>query len=398
MRHNFKYTVLACYIAYLTQALVINFTPLLYVTFQTEMGLSLSRISFLIALNFGTQMLTDISSSPIVERIGHRTAVVLAHVLCSAGMIGLYVFPALMQNDFLAIALSTVICGVGGGLIEVMVSPIMEACPTERKSAQMSLLHSFYCWGQAGVVLISTLLFAIFGLEHWPIFACLWALIPAADIVLFAFVPINDLVKEGEGETRRALLSRPVFWAMMGLMICSGAAEITMAQWASGFAEAGLGVPKAVGDLLGPCLFAVLMGTARILSAVLSGRVSLYLLMGGSCALCILSYLTAAVVPHPFIALLACGLCGLSVGVLWPGTFSIAASRLPRGGFPMFAILAFCGDVGCMIGPTAAGRIADACNGDLKAAFLFTLLFPVCAIVLLVLLRRDKKIKRGNVI
>ena len=268
MRHNFKYTVCACYIAYLTQALVINFTPLLYVTFQTELGLSLSQISLLIAINFGTQMLTDIGSSPIVERIGHRAAVVLAHILCSGGMIGLAVFPKIMDNDFLAIVLSTIICGIGGGLIEVMVSPIMEACPTEHKSAQMSLLHSFYCWGQAGVVLISTLLFAIFGLEHWPIFACLWALIPMCDIVLFAFVPINDLVKDGEGETRRQLLSRPIFWGMMGLMICSGAAEITMAQWASGFAEAGLGVPKAMGDLLGPCLFALLMGPANPLCPI----------------------------------------------------------------------------------------------------------------------------------
>ena len=391
MQHNFKYTVLACYIAYLTQALVINFTPLLYVTFQTELGLSLSQISLLIAINFGTQMLTDISSSPIVERIGHRTAVVTAHILCSAGMIGLYVFPAIMHNDFAAIILSTVICGMGGGLIEVMVSPIMEACPTKQKSAQMSLLHSFYCWGQAGVVLISTLFFAIFGLEPWPILACLWALIPACDILLFSLVPINDLVKEGEGETHRQLLSRPLFWMMMGLMICSGAAEITMAQWASGFAEAGLGVPKAMGDLLGPCLFALLMGTARVLSALLSGRVSLYTLMGGSCILCILSYLIAVLAPHPVIALLGCGLCGLSVGVLWPGTFSLAAKKLPRGGFPMFAILAFCGDVGCMTGPTLAGKIADACGGDLKVAFLFTLIFPICAIVLLALLRRNRK-------
>lgn len=393
MRHNFKYTVLACYIAYLTQALVINFTPLLYVAFQTELGLSLSQISLLIAINFGTQMLTDISSSPIVERISHRTAVVTAHILCSAGMIGLYVFPTVMHNDFAAIILSTVICGMGGGLIEVMVSPIMEACPTKHKSAQMSLLHSFYCWGQAGVVLISTLLFAIFGLEHWPIFACLWALIPACDILLFAIVPINDLIKEGEGETRRELLSRPLFWALMGLMICAGAAEITMAQWSSGFAEAGLGVPKAMGDLLGPCLFALLMGTARVLSAILAGRVSLYTLMGGSCVLCILSYLIAVLAPHPVIALLGCGLCGLSVGVLWPGTFSLAAKKLPRGGFPMFAILAFCGDVGCMTGPTLAGKIADACDGDLKVAFLFTLIFPICAIALLILLRRSKKNK-----
>ncbi len=391
MRRNFKFTVIACYIAYLTQALVINFTPLLYITFQNELGLTLSQISLLIAVNFGTQMLTDLSSSPIVERIGHRAAVVLAHIFCSAGMIGLAALPPMMENDFLAIIIPTVICGVGGGLIEVMVSPIMEACPTEHKSAQMSLLHSFYCWGQAGVVLISTLLFSVFGLEHWPIFSCLWALIPMCDILLFAFVPINDLVKEGEGETRRQLLSRPTFWAMMGLMICSGAAEITMSQWASGFAEAGLGVPKAMGDLLGPCLFALLMGTARILSAVLSRRVSLYTLMGGSCVLCVLSYLIAVLAPHPIIALLACGLCGLSVGVMWPGSFSLAAEHIPLGGFPMFAILAFCGDLGCTTGPTLAGQIAAARGGDLKAAFIFALIFPLCALAILIGLRRGKK-------
>ena len=393
MRRNFKYTVCACYIAYLTQALVINFTPLLYITFQNELGLSLSQISLLIAVNFGTQMLTDISSSPIVERIGHRTAVVLAHVFCSAGMIGFAVLPPLMQDDFLAIIIPTVICGIGGGLIEVMVSPIMEACPTKHKSAQMSLLHSFYCWGQAGVVLISTLFFSIFGLEHWPIFSCLWALIPMCDIVLFLFVPINDLVKEGEGETRRRLLSRPLFWAMMGLMICAGASEITMSQWASGFAEAGLGVPKAMGDLLGPCLFALLMGTARILSALLSRRISLHRLMSVSCVLCILSYLIAILAPHPIIALLGCGLCGLSVGVMWPGTFSLAAKHVPRGGFPMFAILAFCGDLGCTTGPTVAGQIAVACGGDLKAAFLFALIFPLCSLVILAALQKRSKTK-----
>ena len=391
MRHNFKYTVIACYIAYLTQALVINFTPLLYITFQTELGLSLSQISLLIAINFGTQMVTDLCSSPIVEHIGHRAAVVLAHIFCSAGMIGLAVLPPIMENDFLAIIIPTVICGVGGGLIEVMVSPIMEACPTERKSAQMSLLHSFYCWGQAGVVLISTLFFAIFGLEYWPVFSCLWALIPMCDIFLFLFVPINDLVREGEGETRRQLLSHPTFWAMMGLMFCAGASEITMSQWASGFAEAGLGVPKAIGDLLGPCLFALLMGLSRILSAVLSDRVSLNRLMRVSCILCILSYLIAIFAPHPIIALLGCGLCGLSVGAMWPGIFSLSAEHIPLGGFPMFAILAFCGDLGCTTGPTVAGQIAVACQGDLKAAFLFALIFPACALAILLALRRGKK-------
>ncbi|MBQ7322802.1 MAG: MFS transporter [Clostridia bacterium] len=395
MRTNFKYTVVACYIAYLTQALVINFTPLLYVTFQTDLGLTLSQISLLIAFNFGTQMLTDIGSSPIVERIGHRTAVVLAHVLCSAGMVGLAVLPRLMADKFLAIAIATVVCGVGGGLIEVMVSPIMEACPTEHKSAHMSLLHSFYCWGHAGVVLLSTLLFSLFGLRLWPYVACLWALIPLCDVFLFAFVPIRDLVQEGGGESRRQLLSHRSFLMLMGLMFCAGAAEITMAQWASGFAEAGLGVPKAMGDLLGPCLFALLMGSARLLSAALAGRVSLYALMGGSSLLCVASYLIAVFAPHPVIALLGCALCGLSVGVMWPGTFSLAAEHLPRGGFPMFAILAFCGDLGCMLGPTASGQLASLCGGDMRVIFLFALIFPIGAIALLAMLRRNL-VKRGK--
>ena len=287
MRRNYKFTVYACYIAYLTQALVINYTPLLYVTFQQELGLTLSQISLLIAINFGTQMLTDLCSSPIVEKIGHRTAVVLAHIFCSSGMIGLAILPSIMDHAFLAIIIPTVICGVGGGLIEVMVSPIMEACPTKHKSAQMSLLHSFYCWGQAGVVLISTLLFSLFGLQYWPLIACFWALIPMCDIILFLFVPINDLVSEGEGETRRQLLSRPIFWALMGLMFCAGASEITMSQWASGFAETGLGVPKAMGDLLGPCLFALLMGSARLLTAKLSRCMPLNRLLTVSCLLCL---------------------------------------------------------------------------------------------------------------
>ncbi|MBO7175999.1 MAG: MFS transporter [Clostridia bacterium] len=391
MRRNYKFTVYACYIAYLTQALVINYTPLLYVTFQQELGLTLSQISLLIAINFGTQMLTDLCSSPIVEKIGHRTAVVLAHIFCSSGMIGLAILPSIMDHAFLAIIIPTVICGVGGGLIEVMVSPIMEACPTKHKSAQMSLLHSFYCWGQAGVVLISTLLFSLFGLQYWPLIACFWALIPMCDIILFLFVPINDLVSEGEGETRRQLLSRPIFWALMGLMFCAGASEITMSQWASGFAETGLGVPKAMGDLLGPCLFALLMGSARLLTAKLSRCMPLNRLLTVSCLLCILSYLIAVFAPHPIVALMGCGLCGLSVGAMWPGTFSLAAAHLPRGGFPMFAILAFCGDVGCTVGPTLSGQIAAICDGNLKAAYLFAILFPICALGILMTLCQKKK-------
>ena len=245
------------------------------------------------------------------------------------------------------------------------------------------------------MVLLSTVFFAVFGLDDWRLLACIWAIVPLCNTVLFAIVPINDLVEEGEGETRRQLLSHPLFWAMMGLMVCAGASEIIMAQWASTFAEMGLGVSKSMGDLLGPCLFALLMGAARVLSAVLSRRIPLDRLMGGSCLLCIFSYLLAILAPQPILALLGCGLCGLSVGVMWPGTFSIASEHIPKGGFPMFAILAFCGDVGCMVGPTAAGQIAAACEGDLKAAFAFALIFPLAALGILIGVRKRKRgIKR----
>lgn len=388
MRHSYKYTMLACYIGYLTQAIMINYIPLLYVTFQTSLGLSLSQISLLIAFNFGSQMLTDLCSSPLVERIGHRAAVVLSQVLCSLGMLGFAALPALLPDTpYLAILIPTVICGIGGGLIEVMISPILEACPTTNKSVHMSLLHSFYCWGQAAAVLVSTVLFLLFGVESWQAVALLWACIPLIDAILFALVPIRDLVREGEGETRRRLLSRPMMWAVMGLMLCAGAVEITMAQWASAFAESGLGVSKALGDLLGPCLFAVLMGTARLITAALSPRVALTTLMRVSLVLCILSHLITILAPHPLLSLCGCALCGLSVGALWPGTFSLAAERLPQGGFPMFALLAFCGDVGCTLGPTVAGQIAAAAGGDLRAAFLFALIFPICALILLRTLR-----------
>lgn len=391
MFKTFQATRKACYIGYLTQAIVINYIPLLYVTFQTSLGLTLSQISLLICINFGIQMLTDIGSAPLVARIGNRASVVLAHILCGAGMIALAILPNILPYTFPAVILSVVICSIGGGLIEVMVSPILEACPSEHKSSQMSLLHSFYCWGQAGVVLVSTLIFLVAGVERWPYIACFWGLIPLVNAAFFAMVPIRPLVEEGEGESRLALMRRPLFWAMMGLMLSAGACEITMSQWASTFAEMGLGVSKAVGDLLGPCMFALFMGISRILTAILSKRISLYTLIGGSFLLCILSYVITVAAPLPILSLLGCGLCGLSVGAMWPGTYSIASEKIPRGGFPLFALLACGGDIGCTLGPTLAGQVASHWGGDLKIAFTVAILYPLFGFLVILGLRLRRK-------
>lgn len=396
MSLTFRSTQRACYLGYFTQALIINFTPLLYVTFVTDYGLTFSHLSLLIALNFGVQLLTDIFSASIIDRISPRTAIVTAHGLAALGMVLLALLPHYMANAFAAILIATVTSSIGGGLIEVLVSPILEACPADltesdtdknssrhaqRKNARMSLLHSFYSWGQASVVLLSTLFFALTGAKNWPVMAMIWSIIPLFNAFYYARVPMRPLVPKGEGESKRSLFSRPLFLALCCLMICAGASELTISQWAPAFAEAGLGISKTAGNLLGLCLFAMLMGTSRIVCARLLHRFSIGSLLCASFALCIFSYLIIVLVPIPVVSLLGCGLCGLAVGFLWPGTFSLAARTLPRGGYAMFAILSCGGDIGCMLGPTMAGRIADFAGGDLKAAFAFGLIFPVVGLI-----------------
>lgn len=382
MFHQFKWTRIACYLGYITQAITNNFMPLLFLTFESSFGISLSQISLLIAINFTAQLITDIISAKIIDRLNLRAVAVTAQLLAMSGLICMCILPKVM-NPYAGLVIAMLLCAVGGGMDEVIVSPLMEACPGEGKAASMSLLHSFYCWGQASIILASVGFFALFGIENWPILSIVMALIPLCGGLLFCAVPILRLGGESEeGNTGiRQLFSHKAFIWLMLMIFMGGAAELVMSQWASTFAESGLKVSKSMGDLLGPCLFAILMGLSRVLYAKIAGLVNLLPVIAASAALCIGSYTLAALAPLPILSLIGCGLCGFSVGVFWPGVYSLTAEKIPNGGVSMFAVLAIAGDLGCLAGPAVAGRIADLRGGDLTLSFLLSIVFPICILL-----------------
>jgi MFS family permease len=377
IRTDYTHTLYASYLGYVTQAIVNNFAPLLFLTFQREMGVPLEQITLLVTLNFSVQLVVDALSARLVDRLGYRFWAVTAHILASVGLVGLGLLPALLPTPFVGLLISVVLYAVGGGLIEVLISPIVEACPTQKKEAAMSLLHSFYCWGHVFVVLTTTAFFAIFGVARWHVMALIWAAVPLVNAFYFARVPINHLTEAGGGMKVRALFKSKLFWVFAMLMVCAGASEQGMSQWASAFAEAGLNVSKTVGDLAGPCLFAALMGLSRLLYARFSDRLPLGRTMAACAGLCVLGYGLAAFAPSPVVSLLGCATVGFSVGVFWPGTFSLAAAGCPAGGTAMFALLALAGDLGCASGPATVGFVADAAGGALRAGLPAAIGFPV---------------------
>lgn len=388
-KHNpYKRTLTACFIGYIVQAIVNNFAPLLFLTFQTTYGIPLSRITLLVTVNFSLQLLIDLLSAGFIDKIGYRASVVLAHIFSAAGLILMTVLPGLLPDAFVGLLISVLVYALGGGLLEVLVSPIVEACPTDNKEKAMSLLHSFYCWGHVGVVLLSTLFFAVFGIENWKILALLWALVPLFNLILFATAPICTLNEDGEkGMSLSGLLTSKIFWILMLLMVCSGACEQAVSQWASTFAEKGLGISKTAGDLAGPMMFALLMGTSRLLYGKWGEKMNLQKCMAYSGVLCAVSYLLISLSPSPVLSLIGCGICGFSVGILWPGTFSMAAKQLRSGGTVLFALLALAGDLGCTGGPTYVGLISGAFGDDLKAGILAALIFPAFLLLGLLLCR-----------
>lgn len=392
MKNQYNKTITACFIGYIVQAIVNNFIPLLFLTFHSSYGISLSKITLLVTFNFGVQLLVDLLSIGFIDRIGYRVSMVLAHFFAAAGLASLTVLPEALPDPFAGILLSVMIYAVGGGLLEVLLSPVVEACPSGNKEAAMSMLHAFYCWGHVGVVLISTLFFRICGTSSWKLLALFWALIPLANMFVFTKVPIATLTPEGErGMSLGELFSNRLFWVLVLMMVCSGASEQAVSQWASVFAEMGLGIGKTLGDLAGPMAFAILMGTSRAFYGKFGERLNLDRFMAGSSILCIASYLTIVFVPVPAVSLIACAICGLSVGILWPGTFSKAAASLPAGGTAMFALLALGGDLGCSGGPTLVGMISGAMDDNLKAGILFAVVFPVLLLAGIRLCNRWKR-------
>ncbi len=394
---QYKHTMYACFIGYIVQAIVNNFAPLLFLTFQSEYGISLDRIALLTGMNFGIQLIVDLLSARFADMIGYRRCVLLAHVCSAAGLILLTILPEILPSAYAGICLSVAVYAVGGGLIEVLISPIMQACPGEEKEKAMSLLHSFYCWGQVGVVLLSTLFFAVFGIENWKILAWLWTLVPIANGLLFLWVPIGSLLEEGDpGLSIRELAQTGIFWVFMLLMACAGSCEQAVSQWASAYAESSLGVPKTIGDLAGPLLFAVTMGSARLFYGEFGEKIDLQRFMALSGILCAVSYLLIGISGQwslstpawAVVGFAGCALCGLSVGILWPGTFSLGAIGIPRGGTAMFALFALAGDLGCASGPTFVGLMADRFGGRLNLGILCALIFPILLLAGLWMLRR----------
>ncbi|MBQ7542504.1 MAG: MFS transporter [Clostridia bacterium] len=393
--HSYRATVRACFVGYAVQAVINNFLPLLFTTFMADYGLSLTRISLLVTFNFGVQLLVDVLAGLFADRIGYRRCMIAAHVFCAAGLAGLTFLPNLLPVPFWGILLSVTVYAVGGGLLEVLVSPIVEHCPGDDKAGAMSLLHSFYCWGTVAVVLLSTLFFSAFGTKNWRILALLWALLPAANAVVFTRVPIPASPNEAKGGRLGALFRCRLFPAVLLLMFCAGASEQAVSQWASAFTESALHVSKTTGDLLGTMMFSILMGAARLFYGRKSAKIPLRAFMLGSGLLCVGSYLLISLTRSPVPGLIGCALCGLAVGIFWPGTTSLAAGSIPGGGTAMFALMALFGDVGCASGPTFVGTLADRLGG-LRSGVLAAVMFPALLLVGLLWFRRAEKKTRTD--
>ena len=387
---NYKKTKIACYLGFITQAIAANFAPLLFLKFHSDYNISLGNIALISTCFFFTQLVVDIFCARFVDRIGYRTCIVASEVSSALGLIGLAFLPEILPNPFAGIILSVMIYAIGSGLIEVLCSPIIEACPFENKEAAMSLLHSFYCWGSVGTILVSTAFFVIFGIDSWKWLAVLLALVPAINIYNFATCPIEYLVEDGEGLSISALFRMPVFWVAMILMVCSGASELSMSQWASAYAEAALGLSKTMGDLLGPCLFAVAMGISRILYGKYGEKVNLSKFMLGSGILCVGCYILASLFSNPVIGLAGCILCGFSVGIMWPGTLSISSKKFPSGGTAMFALLAMAGDLGGSVGPAIVGRVTQLAGDNIRTGMTVGLIFPVVLVAGLLIFDKMK--------
>lgn len=388
---NYKKTAVACYLGFITQAISANFTPLLFLTFKNTYGIGLEKIALIPLVFYLTQLLIDFAATKFVDKIGYRVCVVTSQVVSALGLVLMAVLPELLPSPFVGILISVVLYAVGSGLIEVLVSPIIEACPFENKAGMMSLLHSFYCWGAVGVILGSTLFFAVFGIAKWRILTIIWAIVPLLNAFNFMTCPIERLVEDGKSMRLSELLRLPLFWLLILLMACSGASEVSMAQWASAFTESAIGVSKTIGDLVGPCLFAVFMGISRVLYGKLNEKLDLNDTMLVSGVLCVICYLLASLSSLPIIGLAGCALCGFSVGIMWPGTISISSQKCPSGGTAMFAFLALAGDLGAAISPTIVGGISNIFDGNLKIGLLFATIFPLLLILSLIILKRKFK-------
>ena len=394
--NKYRKTLLACYLGFITQAISANFAPLLFLTFYRDYGISLSQLALIPTCFYITQLIIDFVCAKFVDRIGYRTYIIISEITSAVGLLGLTFLPDVLPSPFMGIIICTIIYAIGSGLSEVLCSPIVEACPFENKERMMSLLHSFYCWGSVGVILGSTLFFSLFGTGTWRVLAGIWALIPLYNIYNFAICPIEPIVADGKSMSILELFKTRVFWIFILLMICAGSSEAAVAQWASAFAESALHVSKTVGDLAGPCGFAVFMGISRAMYGKAGKRIDLTAFMLFSAVLCLGCYLLAGLASMPMLGLVGCMICGFAVGIMWPGSISISSSILPKGGTAMFALLALAGDMGASIGPALVGTVSQIAGDNLQVGILAAAGFPAILAVCVLLVRKWKKTRQAH--
>ena len=393
MKFTAKHTIYSCYLAYVTQAIINNLPPLFFATFNREFGISLERISILISVNFCVQILVDFIAPSVLRRVGYRAVGISSFVLSFVGLSSFAWLPFVLPDPYVGILLCMIFNAIGGGILEVIVSPMVEAVPGDNKEAAMSMLHSFYCWGHMGVVLLSTAFFAIAGISQWRFLPLLWGIVPLVTCLLFFKIPIYSVPgDEGHSDEMAPaipLFRRRIFWVLFLLMICSGASEQAVSQWSSLFAEEGLGVSKTMGDLLGPCAFAFFMGLSRLLSGMQGEKLDVRRGLLGTSALCILGYLLTSLSPWPLLSLAGCALCGFSVGLMWPGVFSLGAILCRGGGTQMYAMFALAGDVGCSTGPALVGFVTGS-GRSMQNGILTAIVFPVILFLVMLFLQERK--------
>lgn len=406
---NWKSTIFACYRGNFTHAAINNLSPLFFIIYQEKFQLSYTLLATLILFNFCTQIVADLVCVKYVDRIGYRKAALFAQFMGVLGLVLLAVLPNVLPFPFVGLAVAAVVCALGGGTMEVILSPIVDSIPGDAKASAMSLLHSFYCWGQVVVVLATTVILRMIGSDLWYLIPLLWALIPLYNFFSFLKVPLQDTVTPEEKTPLRQLFTTKIFLIAMLIMVCAGASELAMCQWSSLFAEKALGVPKVMGDLLGPCLFAVFMGIGRVVYGIYGHRINLFKTLIFSSLFCVLCYLGTALFQIPALSLVSCSLCGLTVSLMWPGTISCSAAIFPKGGASMFGILAVMGDIGCSVGPAIMGAVSDGVKGaftvpgltpdqlGLRSGMLTGVIFPLILLFGVVALMRYAKKHRVDI-
>ncbi len=393
-KNKYRKTLVACYFSFITQAICANFITLLFVFFYDNYGITLSELALIPTVFFFVQLIVDFFCAKFADRLGYRPCIIVSEILSGLGLVSLALLPDLFTNKFIGIIISVIIYAIGSGLTEVIASPIIEACPFENKETTMSFLHSFYCWGTLGVILLSTIFFMVFGIENWKILTLLWAIIPLYNVYNFATCPMERLLDGEEGMKMSELLKSKYFWLFIVLMICAGASEISMSQWASAFVETGLNVSKTIGDLVGPSGFMVCMGISRLLYGKFGEKIDLSKFMIISGVLALIAYLVSGLSNIPILSLIGCALCGFSVGIMWPGSISVSSKKMPKGGTALFAFLALAGDFGGSIGPMAVGSVSEALGNNLKLGILMGSIFPIGLVICLLFIRRTYKINK----